>query len=60
MLDNMDDYSSIMVKAIADRLAEAFAEKLHEQVRKVTLKSNIRNSGATARKKTSTKTRYSL
>ena len=30
----MDDYSIIMVKAIADRLAEAFAEMLHEQVRK--------------------------
>lgn len=29
-----DDYSSIMVKALADRLAEAFAEYLHEQVRK--------------------------
>lgn len=29
-----DDYNSIMVKAIADRLAEAFAEHLHEQVRK--------------------------
>jgi 5-methyltetrahydrofolate--homocysteine methyltransferase len=29
-----DDYSSIMLKAIADRLAEAFAEKLHELVRK--------------------------
>lgn len=29
-----DDYSSIMVKAIADRLAEAFAEKMHELVRK--------------------------
>ena len=29
-----DDYSSIMVKAIADRLAEAFAEYLHEKVRK--------------------------
>lgn len=28
-----DDYKSIMVKAIADRLAEAFAEKLHELVR---------------------------
>tara|TARA_Y100000034_G_scaffold105927_1_gene133692 strand:- start:26966 stop:29683 length:2718 start_codon:yes stop_codon:yes gene_type:complete len=28
-----DDYSSIMIKAIADRLAEAFAEYLHEQVR---------------------------
>ncbi len=28
-----DDYSSIMVKALADRLAEAFAEYLHEQVR---------------------------
>ncbi len=29
-----DDYNSIMIKAIADRLAEAFAEHLHEQVRK--------------------------
>ncbi len=28
-----DDYNSIMVKSIADRLAEAFAEKLHELVR---------------------------
>ena len=30
----MDDYRSIMIKALADRLAEAFAEYLHEQVRK--------------------------
>ncbi|MBK1734684.1 methionine synthase [Halorhodospira abdelmalekii] len=30
-----DTYSSIMLKALADRLAEAFAERLHEQVRKV-------------------------
>nr|WP_239693301.1 methionine synthase [Rufibacter roseus] len=29
-----DDYQSIMAKALADRLAEAFAEKLHEIVRK--------------------------
>ena len=29
-----DDYSAIMVKALADRLAEACAEWLHEQVRK--------------------------
>ncbi len=29
-----DDYSSIMVKVLADRLAEAFAEHLHELVRK--------------------------
>jgi 5-methyltetrahydrofolate--homocysteine methyltransferase len=29
-----DDYSSIMLKAIADRLAEAFAERLHERVRR--------------------------
>ncbi|KAL0487344.1 5-methyltetrahydrofolate--homocysteine methyltransferase, partial [Acrasis kona] len=29
-----DDYSIIMIKALADRLAEAFAEVLHEQVRK--------------------------
>ena len=29
-----DDYNSIMVKALADRLAEAFAERLHEKVRR--------------------------
>ncbi len=29
-----DDYNSIMIKALADRLAEAFAEKMHELVRK--------------------------
>jgi 5-methyltetrahydrofolate--homocysteine methyltransferase len=29
-----DDYNSIMLKALADRLAEAFAERLHERVRK--------------------------
>jgi 5-methyltetrahydrofolate--homocysteine methyltransferase len=32
--DGGDDYSSIMVKALTDRLAEAFAECMHEQVRK--------------------------
>ncbi len=32
--DEHDDYGAIMVKAIADRLAEAFAERLHERVRK--------------------------
>ncbi len=31
---NLDDYSSIMMKAVGDRLAEAFAERLHEKVRK--------------------------
>lgn len=29
-----DDYSSIILKALADRLAEAFAERLHERVRR--------------------------
>jgi 5-methyltetrahydrofolate--homocysteine methyltransferase len=29
-----DDYDAIMVKALADRLAEAFAERLHERVRR--------------------------
>lgn len=29
-----DDYSSIMVKALADRFAEAFAERMHERVRR--------------------------
>ena len=33
-VDSHDDYSAIMVKALADRLAEAFAEWLHERVRK--------------------------
>ncbi len=31
---NHDDYSSILLKALADRLAEAFAERLHERVRR--------------------------
>ncbi|MGV0924448.1 methionine synthase [Empedobacter tilapiae] len=30
---NLDDYNSIMVKAIADRLAEAYAEYLHKYIR---------------------------
>jgi 5-methyltetrahydrofolate--homocysteine methyltransferase len=29
-----DDYSAIMAKALADRLAEAFAERMHQRVRK--------------------------
>ena len=29
-----DDYSSIMLKALADRLAEALAERMHERVRR--------------------------
>ncbi len=32
--DAQDDYSSIMLKSLADRLAEAFAEALHARVRK--------------------------
>ncbi|MCL6219913.1 methionine synthase [Zunongwangia pacifica] len=31
---NHDDYNSIMIKALADRFAEAFAEYLHEKIRK--------------------------
>ncbi|MDX1828744.1 MAG: methionine synthase [Lutibacter sp.] len=31
---NHDDYNAIMIKALADRLAEAFAEYLHQKVRK--------------------------
>ncbi|MFT4649572.1 MAG: 5-methyltetrahydrofolate--homocysteine methyltransferase [Glaciecola sp.] len=31
---DLDDYNSIMVKALADRLAEAFAEYLHQKVRR--------------------------
>ncbi len=32
--DDNDDYSSIMFKSLADRLAEAFAEAMHQRVRK--------------------------
>ena len=32
-LGEHDDYSAIMLKALADRLAEAFAERLHQRVR---------------------------
>ena len=31
--DNEDDYNAIMVQALADRFAEAFAEYLHYQIR---------------------------
>ncbi|MDB5283254.1 MAG: 5-methyltetrahydrofolate--homocysteine methyltransferase [Bacteroidota bacterium] len=31
---DLDDYNSILLKALADRLAEAFAERLHQRVRK--------------------------
>jgi 5-methyltetrahydrofolate--homocysteine methyltransferase len=31
--DDHDDYSAILLKALADRLAEAFAERLHQRVR---------------------------
>jgi 5-methyltetrahydrofolate--homocysteine methyltransferase len=33
---DQDDYNAILLKALADRLAEAFAEKLHEIIRKET------------------------
>ena len=29
-----DDYSSIVIKALADRFAEAFAERMHERARR--------------------------
>jgi 5-methyltetrahydrofolate--homocysteine methyltransferase len=32
--DDLDDYNSILVKALGDRFAEAFAEYLHERIRK--------------------------
>jgi 5-methyltetrahydrofolate--homocysteine methyltransferase len=32
--DDQDDYSLIIVKSLADRLAEAFAERLHHKIRK--------------------------
>jgi 5-methyltetrahydrofolate--homocysteine methyltransferase len=33
-IGDYDDYSEILLKALADRLAEAFAERMHERVRK--------------------------
>jgi 5-methyltetrahydrofolate--homocysteine methyltransferase len=39
-----DDYSAIMVKALADRLAEAFAEMLHERVRQQWYEQPIRST----------------
>ncbi|UFN46800.1 methionine synthase [Nocardioides okcheonensis] len=32
--DDLDDYAAILLESLADRLAEAFAERLHERVRK--------------------------
>ena len=32
--EDLDDYNSIMIKALADRLAEAFAEYLHKKIRR--------------------------
>ncbi|MDM0067186.1 methionine synthase [Variovorax sp. J31P207] len=32
-IDDLDDYSAIMLKSLADRLAEAFAEAMHHRVR---------------------------
>ena len=32
--EKYDDYNDIMLKALADRLAEAFAERLHQKIRK--------------------------
>ncbi len=32
--EELDDYNAIMLKALADRLAEAFAERMHQRVRK--------------------------
>src|SRR6185312_5881073 len=32
--DDKDDYSAILLRALADRLAEAFAERMHQRVRR--------------------------
>ncbi|MCR3720968.1 MULTISPECIES: methionine synthase [Prauserella salsuginis group] len=32
--ENLDDYNAILLESLADRLAEAFAERMHERVRK--------------------------
>ena len=35
-MDDGDDYNNMMVKVLTDRLAEALAEQIHEEVRKET------------------------
>jgi 5-methyltetrahydrofolate--homocysteine methyltransferase len=48
-----DDYTSILLKALADRLAEAFAEMLHQQVRRrwgYGLEENLSNDDLIAEK----------
>ncbi|NVK26454.1 MAG: methionine synthase [Flavobacteriia bacterium] len=51
---NGDDYNSILLKALADRIAEAFAEYLHERVRKdywgYAAEENLDNSDLIAEK----------
>ena len=42
-----DDYTAILAKALADRLAEAFAERLHERVRPGVLGLRARTSRST-------------
>ena len=42
---DLDDYNSIMVKAIADRLAEAFAEWLHERARREWYETGTKMTG---------------
>ena len=42
--EKKDDYNAIMVKALGDRIAEALAEMMHEEVRK--------NTGDMLKKKT--------
>ena len=42
---DLDDYQAIMVKALADRLAEAFAEWLHERARREWYESGTAMSG---------------
>ncbi len=44
-----DDYSDILLKALADRLAEAFAERLHERVRKTAVGLRARRGASATR-----------
>src|SRR5262249_53327410 len=54
-----DDYSAIMIKALADRLAEAFAERLHQRVRRGFLGyapgEGLSNGGVVGGKKSGTR-----
>ena len=61
----IDDYSDILLKALADRLAEAFAERLHHYVRTalwgyVTVRTPVDSDGVVFRQRGGMRTRPAL